>query len=101
MTLSGRRGPCPFLPRTAGRHMLVPKPTREGSGTMRVRAVLLTAVLALAPLAVRAADLVVWWEEGYYPAEDQAVRELVAAFQQKTGEQVELAFYPQEALPGR
>jgi hypothetical protein len=30
---------------------------------MRVRAVVLAAVLALAPLAARAADLVVWWED--------------------------------------
>ena len=31
---------------------------------MRVRAVLLAAALVLAPLGARAADLVVWWEEG-------------------------------------
>jgi hypothetical protein len=34
---------------------------------MRVRAVLLAAMFALAPLDARAADLVVWWEEGYNP----------------------------------
>jgi ABC-type glycerol-3-phosphate transport system substrate-binding protein len=58
---------------------------------MRVRAVLLAAALALAPLDVRAADLVVWWEKGWNPEEDQAVREIVAAFQQKTGKQIDLA----------
>ena len=42
---------------------------------MRVRAVLLAAALALAPLGVRAADLVVWWEKGFYPEADQAVRD--------------------------
>ena len=42
---------------------------------MRVRAVLLAAALVLAPLGARAADLVVWWEEGCNPEEDQAVRE--------------------------
>ena len=52
---------------------------------MRVRAVLLAAALMLAPLGARAADLVVWWEEGFNPEEDQAVREIVAAFEQKTG----------------
>jgi hypothetical protein len=42
---------------------------------MRARAILLAATLVLAPLGVHAADLVVWWEEGYHPEEDQAVRE--------------------------
>ena len=37
---------------------------------MRVRAVLLAAALVLAPLGARAADLVVWWEEGFNPEED-------------------------------
>jgi hypothetical protein len=40
---------------------------RSGSGDMRVRAAILAAALVLAPLAARAADLVIWWEEGYYP----------------------------------
>jgi ABC-type glycerol-3-phosphate transport system substrate-binding protein len=52
---------------------------------MRVQTVLLAAALVLAPLGATAADLVVWWEKGYYPGEDEAVGELVAAFEQKTG----------------
>jgi multiple sugar transport system substrate-binding protein len=36
------------------------------------------------------ADLVVWWEKGFYPQADEAVAEIVAAFEQKTGKQVEL-----------
>jgi hypothetical protein len=39
---------------------------------------------------------VVWWEKGFYAQEDEAVREIVAAFEQKTGKQVELV---QPALP--
>jgi len=58
---------------------------------LRVRAVVLAAVLILmAPLGARAADLVVWWEQGFNPEEDAAVREIIAAFEQKTGKQVEL-----------
>src|SRR4051794_40604526 len=69
---------------------------------MQVRAVLLAAALVLAPLGARAADLVVWWEKGFNPEEDQAVRETVAAFERKTGKEVELAFYAQQVeLPGR
>jgi multiple sugar transport system substrate-binding protein len=68
---------------------------------MRVRAVLLAAVLVLAPLGARAADLVVWWDKGFYPEEDQAVREVVAAFEHKTGKQVELAVAPEAEIPAK
>src|SRR3954451_12347297 len=69
---------------------------------MRVRAVLLAVALVLVPLGTRAADLMVWWEKGFYPEEDQAVGELVTAFERKTGKKVELAFYAQQSeLPGR
>ena len=67
---------------------------------MRGRAVILAAALILAPLGARAADLVVWWEEGYYAQEDAAVRETVAAFERETGKQVELVFYPAGGASG-
>jgi multiple sugar transport system substrate-binding protein len=57
---------------------------------MRVRAVLLAAALALAPLAVRAADLVVWWDKAFYPEEDRALAELAQAFEEKTGLRMKL-----------
>jgi multiple sugar transport system substrate-binding protein len=62
---------------------------------------LAASVLLLAPLGVRAADLVVWWDQGFYPEEDQAVRDMVAAYQQQTGEKVELDLIPQWELGGR
>ena len=68
---------------------------------MRSRTAVLAAMLALAPLGARAADLVVWWEKGYYPQEDEAVREIIAAFEQETGKQVELVFYPQDGASGQ
>jgi multiple sugar transport system substrate-binding protein len=68
---------------------------------MRVQAALLAATLVLAPLGARAADLVVWWEEGYYPEEDTAVRELVAAFERETGRQVELVLHAMDDLRNR
>ena len=67
----------------------------------RVRAVALAAALIMAPLGARAADLVVWWEKGFYAQEDAAVREIVAAFEQKTGKQVELVQPTQDELPDR
>ncbi len=57
---------------------------------MRTRAVVLALAIVLAPLGTRAADLVVWWELGFYPQEDAAIAESIAAFEQKTGKQVEL-----------
>ena len=56
----------------------------------RLISICLASVLSVAPLGAEAADLVVWWEEGWYPQEDQAVREIIAAFEQKTGKRVEL-----------
>jgi multiple sugar transport system substrate-binding protein len=70
---------------------------RSGSGTMRVRTILLAAVLVLVPLGAHAADLVVWWEKGWYPEEDRAVVELVAAFEAKTGKDVKLVRQPHAA----
>jgi multiple sugar transport system substrate-binding protein len=65
---------------------------------MRVRALISAAALALAPLGVQAADLVVWWEEGQAAEEDAAVREIIAAFEQTAGKQVELVLGQQEQI---
>ena len=67
---------------------------------MRSRAVVLAAALVVAPVGARGADLVIWWEEGQSPEEDEAVREIVAAFEQGTGKQVELVLGPQEEARG-
>jgi multiple sugar transport system substrate-binding protein len=68
---------------------------------MQIRAVVLAAALALVPLAAQAADLVVWWEEGFNPEEDAAVGEIVAAFEHETSKRVEPAFFSQNDLPAR
>jgi multiple sugar transport system substrate-binding protein len=65
---------------------------------MRARAVVLAAAIVLTPLSVRAADLVVWWEEGVNQEEDAAVREIIAAFEQDTGKQVDLEQPPQNDI---
>src|SRR3954469_3753108 len=66
---------------------------------MWVRAVLLAAALALAPLVAQAADLVVWWDKPYYPEEDQALAELTRAFEAKTGLVVDLVRLDDQAMP--
>jgi multiple sugar transport system substrate-binding protein len=68
---------------------------------MWVRTILLAAALALAPLSARAADLVIWWDKGYYPDEDAALQELVTAFEQKNGKKVELVQHPQSELKSK
>jgi multiple sugar transport system substrate-binding protein len=65
---------------------------------MRSRTAILAAILALVPFGARAADLVVWWEKGFHPQANEAVRETVAAFEQKTGEQVELVQPAQDEI---
>jgi multiple sugar transport system substrate-binding protein len=65
---------------------------------MRARPLLLAVTLAIAPISAKAADLVVWWEKGFNPEEDAAVREIIAAFEQGSGSQVELVFREQEEL---
>jgi multiple sugar transport system substrate-binding protein len=47
---------------------------------------------------VLAADLRIAWEQGFYPEEDQAIAAVVAAYQQQTGNAVELTLYPQDDL---
>jgi multiple sugar transport system substrate-binding protein len=62
---------------------------------MRTRTVIFAAALLMAPLGARATDLVVWWEEGFYPQADEAIAETISAFEQKTGKHVELVLHDQ------
>ena len=47
----------------------------------------------MAPLAARAADLVLWWEQAATAEEHNAVAEVIAAFEQNTGKQVAVIFF--------
>lgn len=68
---------------------------------MRAVALILAVSLTSVPVGAQAVDLVVWWEEGFYPEEDEAVREIIAAFEQDTGERVALVQYSQDELAGK
>ena len=68
---------------------------------MHSRAVVFAAALILTPLGARAADLMVWWEKGFYPQEDAAVAETIAAFEQASGKQVELSQPTEDEFPGK
>jgi ABC-type glycerol-3-phosphate transport system substrate-binding protein len=71
-----------------------------GDAATMIRALLLAVALAYVPPSAQAADLVTWWEKGFHPDEDQAVRETIAAFERKTGKEVQLALYTIGELPG-
>jgi len=68
---------------------------------MRRRTLIFARVLVMAPLGARAADLIVWWDKGFYAQEDEAIAEVVAAFEQNTGKQAELAHFPEEEPPNK
>jgi multiple sugar transport system substrate-binding protein len=68
---------------------------------MRTLGLIFSAALILAPLGARAADLVVWWDKGYSPQENEALQEVAAAFEQRSGKQVEIVFHPRSELPDR
>ena len=68
---------------------------------IRTCAVLLAATLLVAPLGTLAADLVVWWDKGYYSEEDTALAEIIAGFEAKSGKKVELVQHLQWELLGK
>ena len=68
---------------------------------MRSRTAAFAVMLVMAPLGVKGADLVVWCEKGFYPQEDEAVRDIIEAFEEGPGKQVELVQYSQAELPDK
>jgi hypothetical protein len=50
---------------------------------------LLAAALILAPLGAPAADLVVWWQKGYYAQEDEVVREIIVQAKRERAAEVD------------
>jgi multiple sugar transport system substrate-binding protein len=66
---------------------------------MRSRTAALAAMLAMAPPGAQAADLVVSWHEAHHAEEDEALAEVVAAFEQETGKQAEATLLPLAEQP--
>ncbi len=61
--------------------------------------VALAGLLAPPPAAAAGRTVVVWWNQGFYPAEDQALRDAVAAWEKASGGKMELTFYNGADLP--
>ena len=58
-----------------------------------------TVLTSAAGQSAVAADLVIWWNKSYYPEEDEKFEEIVAAFEQDKGIDVELSFFTNEDMP--
>jgi ABC-type glycerol-3-phosphate transport system substrate-binding protein len=50
-------------------------------------------MLVMAPLGANAADLVEWWQKGTYAQENEALGDIITAFEQGSGKKVELSLY--------
>ena len=59
----------------------------------------LAVAIVLVPLGAQAADLVVSWHQAHHAQEDEALAEVVAAFEQKTGKKVEITLLPLAEQP--
>ena len=65
-----------------------------------IQGALLAASVALASPAFAQEKITVWWEKGFYKAEDDALFAMIKKFEEKTKIKVELSFYgTQEIIP--
>ncbi len=69
----------------------------------RWRGLAACALLVAAAGAAQAAGqtVTVWWNQGFYPAEDQAMRDMVAAWEKQSGNKIELTFYNGSDMPAK
>ena len=61
----------------------------------------LVAIGATSPAQAAGKTIKVWWNQGFYPAEDQALKDLVAAWEKQSGDKVDLTIYNGSDLPAK
>jgi len=44
----------------------------------------------------QSSELIIWWNRGYYPEQDEAIEQVVEKWKQETGNQVKLSFFSEE-----
>ena len=59
---------------------------------------LLAASALKRPALAASTTLTVWWNQGFYPAEDAAFHSLIAAWEKSTGNHIDLTLLPGQAL---
>ncbi len=68
---------------------------------MRRYAFIVAALFTIAPPCARGADLVLSWHKAHHAEEDAALMEVVAAFEEDTGKEVEVILVPLEEQPSK
>jgi multiple sugar transport system substrate-binding protein len=59
---------------------------------------LMTAAVLARPALAAGKTITVWWNQGYYPEEDAALRGVISAWEKATGNTIELTLLPAQAL---
>ena len=59
------------------------------------------ALASPSPAAAAGQTVTIWWNQGFYPAEDQAMKDVVAAWEKQSGDKVDLTFYNGSDLPAK
>jgi hypothetical protein len=70
----------------------------SGGDDVRSRNAVLAAALIISPFGAQGADPMMWWQRGFFAQEDEAIAEVAAAFEQRTGNQVELVQLKQDEM---
>src|SRR3546814_6800053 len=59
---------------------------------------LAVTVFAAVPQAMAQEKLTLWFNKGFYPAEDEALNKVIAGFEKKTGVKIELSLFGVEDI---
>ncbi len=74
---------------------------RGGTRRIFVGALALLAIVIPAVAHAAGQTVTVWWNQGFYQAEDQAMKDAVAAWEKASGNKVDLTFYNGSDLPAK
>src|SRR5690349_19543367 len=79
---------------------VVPARRRKEETMGRLLGTIIAVAIALSPAgAARAQDkLVVWWNKGFYEAEDKTIQAAIAKWEQQSGTRVELSLFSLEDI---
>ena len=77
--------------------------SRKRTGWAVVSSLVMSLGATVVPTAASAAGqtITVWWNQGFYPTEDQALRTTIAAYEKESGNKVDLTFYNGSDLPAK
>ncbi len=53
------------------------------------------------PASAAGRTITIWWNQGFYSAEDQAMKEMVADWEKQSGDKIDITFYNGSDLPAK